>query len=293
MFLALILDYFCRVTLGELQKTYRTELEPVYGQREANAITKLVLETVLDLSPAAMAFERFRILTEPQLQQLNGILSRLLTHEPVQHILGYTRFYGLDFKVNRHVLIPRPETEELVDWIIKDSDKDASLSLLDIGTGSGCIAISLAKNLPQAQVSAIDVSEDALLVAAENNRRNNTQVSFREGDIAEIELDAESYDVIVSNPPYIAREESPTLAANVLLFEPHLALFAPQEDALHFYRVIAEKAKTALKPGGSLYFELNADTAPEVEQMLLKTGWNNIEMRKDLSGKLRMLKAKK
>ncbi len=281
------------MTLGELQKTYRDKLSPIYGQREANAICRMVFEHVLEVNGPTLAFERFRVLTAPQLQGLTGILERLLTQEPVQQVLGSAPFYGLTFRVNRHVLIPRPETEELVDWVVKDSRDKSSLTILDIGTGSGCIAISLARHLPLSVTEAIDVSEDALAIAGENARFNNAPVAFSLQDILHEPLTESRYDIIVSNPPYITEDERNTLAANVLLFEPHLALFAPKEDAIHFYRVIAAKAHVALKSGGALYFELNADRAIEVKTMLENTGWHNVELRTDLSGKQRMLRANK
>lgn len=281
------------MTLGELQKTYREKLDPIYGQREANAISRMVFEHVLDVSGPTLAFERFRVLTGPQLQDLTSILDRLITQEPVQQVLGTAPFYGLTFKVNRDVLIPRPETEELVDWIVKDNKPKSGLSILDIGTGSGCIAVSLAWHLPQAVTEAVDVSEDALAVATENARLNNVSAQFKLLDILNETLEENKYDVIVSNPPYITEDERNTLAANVLLFEPHLALFAPREDAIHFYRVIAAKAQTALKSGGALYFELNADRALEVKTMLEENGWHNVDLRIDLSGKQRMIKANK
>lgn len=281
------------MTLGELQNTYHDKLSPIYGQREAKAIARTVFEHVLEVNGPTLAFERFRLLTAHQLQDLTAILERLLNQEPVQQVLGSAPFYGLTFKVNRHVLIPRPETEELVDWIIKDQKEKGALNILDIGTGSGCIAVSLAVHLPMAVTEAIDVSEDALAVATENARLNNVSVTFRLLDILNQPLADAGYDVIVSNPPYVTEDERNTLAANVLLFEPHLALFAPREDAIHFYRVIAAKAQTALKSGGTLYFELNADTAIKVKTMLEDSGWHNVELRTDLSGKQRMLKANK
>ncbi|MDB5283750.1 MAG: prmC [Bacteroidota bacterium] len=280
------------MTIAELQKTYRDKLSVIYGQREANNITKMVLTRELELSDANLSFDRFRLLTVDQQNRLKVILDRLLKHEPVQYILGEADFYGLKFKVTPDVLIPRPETEELVDWIIKDCNtKPNALRILDIGTGTGCIPISLAKKLALATVEAIDVSTEALAVAEQNNQLNGTHVQFYQLDILNEQVAKKTYDVIVSNPPYIAQNEKESLAFNVLNFEPHLALFAPHADALIFYRRIAEKATTALKGGGCLYLEINAAKGEEVVALLKSFNYKNIELRKDISGNDRMIKA--
>ncbi|HWB65095.1 MAG TPA: peptide chain release factor N(5)-glutamine methyltransferase [Chitinophagales bacterium] len=281
------------MTIAEKQKEYRDKLTPVFGDREAKAITKLVLETILDIGRAQYAFDRFRIITEQQAAQLDNILARLLTHEPPQYILGEAWFYGLRFVVNDSVLIPRPETEELVELVIDECKLQgkANGNILDIGTGSGCIAIAIAKHLPQAMLSAVDVSPGALQTAAENCRLNNTTVQLQQLDMLNQDLPIGAYDVIVSNPPYIGHDEKSAMAANVLNFEPHLALFAPYEDALLFYRTIARKSIAALKPGGLLFFELNAAKGVAVEKMLCDLGYTNVELKTDLSGKARMIKA--
>ena len=282
------------MSIAELQKKFWEELKPLYDEREARAVTRLVLETLLQLNPTQLSFERFRLLTTYQQYQLQQILTRLTTGEPVQYVLGEAHFYGLKLKVNKHVLIPRPETEELVEWIISGLEFGIpELRILDIGTGSGCIPIVLSKKLPHARVEAIDVSELALQVAEENNRLNGTSVQFRKVDILSEELPPQTYDVIVSNPPYITEAEKNTLHKNVLNFEPHLALFSFDEDGLKFYRRIAQLAATALKPNGKIYFEIHRDKAEEVALILTEAGYRNVELRKDLGGNNRMVKGDK
>ena len=280
------------MTISEIQKHFRDSLSPLYGEREARAITKLVLETKLELNPTQLSFEHFRLITQPQQQELNAILERLLKHEPVQYVLGEADFFGLRFKVNEHVLIPRPETEELVQWamaLIKDMSAPQP-KLLDIGTGSGCIPVALAKNLPGCMVDACDISGEALQVAIENNSLNKTAVRFFRMDILTEDIPDNNYDLIISNPPYIAHQEKHEMAAHVLNFEPHLALFVPNEDALVFYQTISKKAEHALRQGGVLLFEINETGGPEVVALLEKAGYLSVELKKDLSGRDRMVK---
>lgn len=280
------------MTISEIQKEYWQALSPVYGDREAKSITKLVFEKELDLSSTKLSFERYRLITQPQQQNLQDILKRLLQHEPVQYVLGEADFFGLVFKVNKHVLIPRPETEELVEWSIALAKilPAENLHMLDIGTGTGCIPISLAKSLPTSNIEGCDVSEEALGVAKDNNTLLKTRVKFFKLDILNESLPDGSYDLIVSNPPYIAQSEKTDMAPHVLNFEPHLALFAPTEDALIFYKVIARKAFAALKKSGILLFEIHAGKGVEVVDIMQQAGYQNIELRKDLSGKNRMVK---
>ena len=282
------------MTLAEIQKKYWDELSTVYDEREARAITKIVLEKVLDLQSHKLFLERFRILTAYQVETLNQILTRLLTHEPVQYVLEEADFFGLKFKVNQHVLIPRPETEELVDWIISEiRNQKSEIKILDIGTGSGCIPISIAKKFPEAHIEAVDISEQALKVAEENSLLNQTQVKFYKCDILNDERAANKYDIIISNPPYISLTEKASLAENVLKFEPHLALFATTDDDLIFYRKISENAKRALKPNGKLFFEIHHTKGEDIVALMQNFGFVNIEIRKDLSEKDRMVKGEK
>lgn len=283
------------MTISEIQKDFWEALSPIYGDREAKSITKLVLEKELELSSTKLTFERFRLLTQPQLQGLQLILQRLLKHEPVQYVLGEAYFYGIRFKVNRHVLIPRPETEELVEWAsaLARDKKDNGLHILDIGTGTGCIPITLAKSLLLADIEGCDVSNDALIVANENNLLHKAGVNFFKLDILNKNIPGNNYDLIISNPPYIAQTEKNELAANVVGFEPHLALFAPIDDALIFYKEIAKKSMAKLKDGGHLLFEINASKGKAVVDLLSGLGYREIELRTDINGRDRMIKGVK
>lgn len=220
--------------------------------------------------------------------KLDKALARLAAGEPLQYVIGSTPFCGLTFKVDGRVLIPRPETAELVDWVAQDAAKTGVL--LDVGTGSGCIAISLAHRLPGWKVQGWDISDGALEVARENNRLNGTEVEFRKMDILNAEQDCR-FDVIVSNPPYVLESEKAQMEDNVLKYEPHTALFVPDNDALLFYRAIAEFGKNSLVPGGALYFEINPLEASALKAMLEQRGYHNVELRSDIFGKLRMIKA--
>ena len=280
------------MTISEIQKNYREALSSVYDEREARSVTNLVFEKILELQSHKISLEKFRILTAPQIDRLNGVLQRLLSHEPVQYILEEADFYGLKFKVNKHVLIPRPETEELVAWV-KAEVADLRSKILDIGTGSGCIPISLAKEFPEAEIEGVDISEEAVLIATENNNINRTKVKFERLDILNEGLKHNYYDFVISNPPYIGLPEAAEMAANVLKFEPHLALFAPAGDDLIFYRQISDKGFTALKAGGKLFFEINYLKGEEVTSIMEATGFKGVELRKDINGKNRMIKGEK
>lgn len=279
------------MTISELTKVFKEKLSAIYDQREAHSITNWVFEKMLELNPTKLTLERFRLITQEQQANLHKTLERLLQNEPVQYVLGEADFYGMKFFVDSNVLIPRPETEELVAWIVADYKEKPEVNILDIGTGSGCIAIALAKNLAGAKVEGVDVNADALAIAQKNNEAQTAGVNMHLLDILRDNLKPGAYDVVVSNPPYIGVSEGNTLAANVFNFEPHLALFAPKDDDLAFYKAIAAKAIKALKPAGCLYFEINAFKATDVMQLLTETGFKSIEVRKDLSGKERMIKA--
>ncbi len=282
------------MTIAEIQKTYWNKLSKVYGEREARSITKIVFEKILEINSLKLSLERFRILTSQQTEQLHEILQRLATQEPVQYVLEEADFAGLKFKVNKHVLIPRPETEELVAWVNDECRiSNTEYEMLDIGTGSGCIAVAIAKKNPLAIIEATDISEAALQVAEENNRFHGTGVKFFKHDILTEKLIERKYDVIISNPPYIGENEKQLMAVNVLSYEPHPALFATGDDTLIFYRKISEQAILALKPGGKLFFEINEARGNEVVELLKTSGLIQIELRKDLSGKDRMVKGEK
>ncbi|RZL18483.1 MAG: peptide chain release factor N(5)-glutamine methyltransferase [Pedobacter sp.] len=224
------------------------------------------------------------------LLKLSKILTDLKTGKPVQQVLGETIFYGLPFKVTSNVLIPRPETEELVDWVINHV-KDKKESLLDIGTGSGCIPIVLKKHLPHLNVSSIDISSEALKVAAENAQLNKININLIEADILKYSTD-KMYDVIVSNPPYIRELEKAEMHENVLIHEPHTALFVSDENPLIFYKAIADFALSNLNPNGYLFFEINEYLWEETLQILIDKRFKNIELKKDMQGKDRMIMAR-
>ena len=227
-------------------------------------------------------------------EKFQKAIFRLKIHEPIQYIIGETEFYGLPFKVNKHTLIPRPETEELVEWIyIEFSNQQSTINnqqFLDIGTGTGCIAISLAKNLPNAKVSALDISEEALKIAQQNAEMNKVKIDFFQTDILAAETLPKKYDVIISNPPYVRELEKKQMQQNVLKHEPESALYVSNEDPLLFYRAISHLAKKHLNPEGKLFFEINEYLADELTALLEGEGFKNIQVKKDIFGKDRMIK---
>lgn len=278
------------MTIAEQQQFFYHALSSVYDERETRAIARLVFEKVFNLNHTKLSLERFRIVTQAQENSVNQILYRLQQMEPLQYILGEADFCGLKFLVNPSVLIPRPETEELVYWIKEtiSGSKNPS-NLLDIGTGSGCIAVSLSHFITNAVVEATDVSESAVKTAILNNEMNKTTVKFHVRDLFTEALPHSNYDVIVSNPPYISVKEMQEMHGNVLLHEPHLALFTP-DDNLLFYKAIVEKATTALRNNGYLFFEINENRGSEVKTLMENAGFKNVEIRKDISGKNRMVR---
>lgn len=270
------------------------ELTPICSADEAESFFYIILEDLQQLKRVDLALNPDLSLSEEQLNKWNAYLSQLKFEIPVQYVLGKTNFFGLDFEVNPAVLIPRPETEELVDWIIesqKETLKDQNLRIIDIGTGSGCIAISLAKNIPHAQVKALDVSVDALVTAQKNAENNKVDVAFRNQNILETTDLQEQFDVIVSNPPYVRDLEKVEIKKNVLDYEPHLALFVENDNALIFYRKIAELAQKNLKPNGFLFFEINQYLGPEMIGLLQGLGFKNIILKKDIYGNDRMIRS--
>ncbi|MES2804912.1 MAG: peptide chain release factor N(5)-glutamine methyltransferase [Bacteroidota bacterium] len=281
-------------------KEYRTqfiqELTPIYDAGEAESFFYLILEEKHQLRRIDLALHPDLVFSEAEIVVWNSILEQLKQEIPVQYLLGKTSFYGLDFEVNENVLIPRPETEELVEWILsnnriiqKSNPETSRLKILDIGTGSGCIAISLAKNIPNAQVFAIDVSEKALATAKKNAERNAVEVTFINQNILETEDLRQQFDIIVSNPPYVRNLEKEEIKKNVLDNEPHLALFVEDNDALIFYKKIAELAQKNLSENGQLYFEINQYLGKETVDLLEKMNFKNIELRKDIYGNDRMI----
>jgi len=285
----------CMKTIKDVFDSYRQGLVNVYDVNEQNAITMLVINEICKVSKATIkAFPENEISSE-QAEKLENILEELKTGKPIQYILGKTEFYGLPFNVNPSVLIPRPETEELVEWVLETvgSLKLAAGSLLDIGTGSGCIAISLKKNLPGFKVSAIDISKDALQTAASNAKLNEVDVEFIEDDILNLksEFEIPKFEIIISNPPYVTLHDKIQMHTNVTDFEPHTALFVPESDPLIFYNAIAEFAVKNLTENGLLFFEINESYGKETVELLADKGFKNIELRKDMSGRDRMIRA--
>ena len=264
-------------------------LATVYTDGEIKALTRILATELLGVSQMAFYMKDDITLTEEQETLLDDAIARLQRYEPIQYILGYSDFCGLRFKVTPVTLIPRPETSELVEWIAGESN--GTENILDIGTGSGCIAISLASKLSQAKVSAWDISAEALAVATENSKANGCNVAFETVDILAYEPAGEQFDIIVSNPPYIKEVEKEQMEANVLDWEPHTALFVPDNDPLLFYRTIAQRATTMLRPGGKLYFEINRAHGKETVEMLSALGYTDIELRKDFAENDRMIRA--
>ncbi|MFV8342387.1 peptide chain release factor N(5)-glutamine methyltransferase [Flavobacterium sp. XS2P39] len=280
--------------IKEYRAQFIEELTPIYDVEEAESFFYLILEEKNQLKRIDLALHPDLVFSQEEMTIWNSILEPLKMEIPIQYLLGKTSFYGLDFEVNENVLIPRPETEELVEWIIKatsKSEKSHALKILDIGTGSGCIAISLARNIPNAKVFAIDVSEKALTTARKNAEINSVKVTFIKKNILEAEDLEQQFDIIVSNPPYIRNLEKVEIKKNVLDHEPHLALFVEDNDALIFYKKIADLAQKNLLPNGQLYFEINQYLGKEMIALLEKMNFKNIELRKDIYGNDRMTKA--
>ncbi len=276
------------------KKYIRERLSNVCSASEAESLSRLILEHVTGFGSLQLHLHQTDQLSETKVMQIGEILNRLLTHEPIQYILGSCDFYGLKFTVTPDVLIPRAETEELVDWIISE-EKGHCHHLLDIGTGSGCIPIAIDKHTEMDHLEGWDISESALEIARCNAQRNGSKVQFSRQDIFHPTGIAglSKYDVIVSNPPYVLREEAGLMEKNVLDHEPHLALFVQDHDPLIFYRAIAQFATAHLQFHGSLYFEINEKMGAETTKLLKKFGFNDILTRKDLQGKERMIRAKK
>ncbi|MBO7290853.1 MAG: peptide chain release factor N(5)-glutamine methyltransferase [Bacteroidaceae bacterium] len=263
-----------------------------YSTGEIAALTRIIATELFGVAQMAFYLKDDIALTAGQEALLDNAIERLKNQEPIQYILGYSDFCGLRFKVTPATLIPRPETSELVEWIAVDHSGKAA-SILDIGTGSGCIAVSLAHKLPQSKVTAWDISPDALAVATENSKANGCDVAFKQVDILTHEPTGEQFDVIVSNPPYIKENEKEAMHSNVLDWEPHTALFVPDSDPLLFYRAIAKKGLEILNPGGRLYFEINRAHGKETIEMLESLGYRSIELRKDFAENDRMIRAVK
>jgi release factor glutamine methyltransferase len=282
------------MTIQEARIDLQNALTPEYGDGEAASMCRYVFDDFFSLKPNDASQES--IFQNLLLGDYLTIKKRLLAGEPVQYVVGFAWFYGIKFKVNPFVLIPRPETEELVEWVLETTKKESMLdaSVLDIGTGSGCIPVTLKVKNPLFKVSCLDVSESALITASRNAYRNNIEIDFKCVDILN---EAQctplgTFYVIVSNPPYIPEKEKTLMHKNVLDFEPHLALFVADDNALIFYETIANFAQKHLNTEGYLFFECNEHNAQEVKSMLEKKGFRDIVLRQDMSGKDRMIRAK-
>lgn len=278
--------------LRAIKNIYHQELDALYPVEEVNSFFYMTIEHYLKLERFILALQPEYMLSKEEETPLFATIEKLKQEIPIQYILGTAHFMDLDFVVNSKVLIPRPETEELVRWIVEDVTPSASVSILDIGTGSGCIAISLAKNLPNASLYALDVSEEALVVAQKNTEANHTIVTFLKDDILKEPNLQQKFDIIVSNPPYVRMLEKEQMADNVLNHEPSLALFVSDENPLLFYKAITNFAGKHLKENGSLYFETNQYLGKETQALLAHQNFSEIELRKDIYGNDRMLKGK-
>jgi release factor glutamine methyltransferase len=283
------------MTLNEARTVLTKELKNVYESDELRNIIELVIEHITNMSRAEQVKNKVPYLTCTQLEDLDAITERLKKNEPVQYVLGEAWFAGMKFKVNKNVLIPRPETEELVDWIVKESQKSKvkSQNIIDIGTGSGCIPITLKHQLPEANVSAIDVCSEALFNATENAIKLNTEVDFTLLDFLDEEKwnELPQYDIIVSNPPYVKQSEINTIHERVKEFEPHLALFVPDNDPILFYKKLSDFSMKHLNAGGKLFVEINEALGEAVSNLFRSAGFLNVDLKKDMQGKDRMVMA--
>lgn len=268
----------------------KTELKDLYPVNEIDSFVYLIFEHLFNYSRTKLLISMDVEIQEDSYKQILTILSELKSYKPIQYILKETTFFNLPFIVNSNVLIPRPETEELVDWIIQEN-KNKSIRILDIGTGSGCIAISLAKNLPDSIIFACDISVEALNQAQKNSELNSVDINIMQLDILDSNVQLnEKFDVIVSNPPYITEKEKVLMHKNVLDYEPEQALFVPNENPLVFYEAIINFGLTHLKPKGSIYLEINEAYGKETALLLKKDHFTNITLKKDINEKDRMLK---
>ena len=281
--------------LKKYKSHFIEQLEPLYDTSEAESFFYLILEKLCQMKRIDLALNPDFAITESELANWNSIISDLKTYKPIQYILGETEFFGSRFFVDENTLIPRPETEELVELILKicEDKKIANLKILDIGTGSGCIAISLAKNLPNAKVFGLDVSENALKIAKSNAELNAVDVTFINQNILEVDELLQQFDIIASNPPYVRNLEKHEISKNVLDYEPHLALFVEDNDALLFYKKIALLAQKNLSNSGLLFFEINQYLAIEMIDLLQSLSFKNIQLHQDVYGNDRMILCEK
>jgi len=278
-----------------LKRTFSEALIDYYPETEIDSFFNLLAENVLKMKRIDVTLNLYAVVSGKKHNRFKASIDRLRNYEPIQYILEETEFYGLPFKVSQDTLIPRPETEELVDWILKlETSKNKEVRILDIGTGSGCIAISLAKHLPNAEVFALDVSSKALQIAKHNAQLNQVEITCIEKDILAPNIDFESlygkFDIIVSNPPYVRQLEKAQMKPNVLENEPHLALFVDDENPLIFYKAISDFGINNLRKKGHLFFEINEYLGDDMIALLERNHFGEIELKQDLFGKDRMIK---
>lgn len=276
--------------MQDILQNIRKSLSGFYPDNEISGLVRLLIEHVTKSSMPALLSDKNTKITSEEILKIDKIVERLQRFEPIQYILGETEFYGLPFTVNQDVLIPRPETEELVELILNEN-KESKPRILDIGTGSGCIAVSLQKHIHESSVTAWDISEKALAVAALNSKSNSVNVTFNQVDILSDYPINHSFDIIVSNPPYVLDSEKTDMHANVLEYEPHTALFVADNNPLLFYNRIADVAIQLLTDGGKLYFEINRAKGQETIKMLENKKFSEIRLIKDISGNDRMVRA--
>ncbi|MBC5994264.1 peptide chain release factor N(5)-glutamine methyltransferase [Pontibacter cellulosilyticus] len=282
-------------TVQETRQYIRENIQEAYPEPEAGAIAQRLLEHVLQKSKLELSLKKDKPLTQEQEEQVKQAVTRLQESEPIQYVLEEVYFYDLDLFIDKRALIPRPETEELVDLVVKEHAGQRGLHVLDICTGSGCIPLALAANLNVEQVYGLEVSNGALEVAQINATKYNLPVRWLHQDVFEPvqSIAPASLDILTSNPPYVLEMEKEQMRANVLKYEPHLALFVLNNDPLRYYKRITELGLDLLKEGGKLYFEINERYGQEVKQLLLESGYKSAEVIKDLFGKDRMVKAVK
>lgn len=278
--------------IADIKSFFVQSLSHLYDREEAASIFFIVIEHLLHITRNDYMLNKSATISESELLNIHFVLKDLKKGIPIQYILGETQFMGLKLKVNSAVLIPRPETEELVDWIIQSHKSEKINRIVDIGTGSGCIALAIKKHFFNTEVFALDISESVLQVAKENALINNVEINFQQIDILTDISIPNQIDIIVSNPPYVTRKEAESMHANVLEHEPHLALFVPDNDALLFYKRIIELAKENLLRSGWLYFEINQYLANEMKELFLQNNFKNVELKKDLSGNYRMIRGR-
>lgn len=280
------------MTLEQAIGYIRSRLSGLYPKGEVDGFVRIIFHNLLGYETVDILLHKDSVLPEFIPARIEKVVDELVERRPIQYIFGEARFYGYNFEVNESTLIPRPETEELVDMIV-DENQGEDLSVLDGGTGSGCIAISLSLAMNFPEVKAIDISEAALAVARKNAMRLKAKVDFERCDMLSMPEESERYDIIVSNPPYIAESERGSMERNVLDYEPGSALFVPDSDPLRFYRALSLFGEKALKPGGRIYFEINSRFPDEMRNLLQGCGYCDVELRRDMQGAYRFLKAMK